>query len=257
MRPRSWPRGRGCNVPELPVESALDQVHSQAGASEAPASGVAVQGGPGPTGSRRAWTLSSASPALWGLWPPPLSRNSCSKLSPLFTPETPFSRSTKESYCIQYVPTRSNCSPMGWGGGYKNGVVGHQKLSQALHMRGLWKCGKWVRCGKWGGIFPPKSYLIIKRLLFPRSKALNGGTAGGVRGEGARKAFCAWFSAAGAAERDPGPPGQCYCQRGRKVGGSKVYSVREQAVSASSGGGGLGRGRRLCEQRKRRGSKGC
>lgn len=34
-------QGRGCNVPELPVESALDQVHSQAGASEAPASGGA------------------------------------------------------------------------------------------------------------------------------------------------------------------------------------------------------------------------
>lgn len=27
-----WPKGRGCNIPELPVESALDQVHSQAGA---------------------------------------------------------------------------------------------------------------------------------------------------------------------------------------------------------------------------------
>lgn len=40
-RPLCWPRGRGCNVPELPVESALDQVHSQAGASEAPASGGA------------------------------------------------------------------------------------------------------------------------------------------------------------------------------------------------------------------------
>lgn len=40
-RPLRWPGGRGCNVPKLPVESALDQVHSQAGASEAPASGRA------------------------------------------------------------------------------------------------------------------------------------------------------------------------------------------------------------------------
>lgn len=29
--------GRGCNFPDLPVESALDQVHSQAGVSETPA----------------------------------------------------------------------------------------------------------------------------------------------------------------------------------------------------------------------------
>lgn len=28
---RCRPRGRGCNIPELPVESALDQVHSQPG----------------------------------------------------------------------------------------------------------------------------------------------------------------------------------------------------------------------------------
>lgn len=35
------PKGRGCNIPELPVESALDQVHSQAGAYEPPASGRA------------------------------------------------------------------------------------------------------------------------------------------------------------------------------------------------------------------------
>lgn len=33
-----WPGGRGCNFPDLPVESALDQVHSQAGVSETPAS---------------------------------------------------------------------------------------------------------------------------------------------------------------------------------------------------------------------------
>lgn len=41
VRPLRRPRGRGCNVPELPVESALDQVHSQAGTSEAPVSGRA------------------------------------------------------------------------------------------------------------------------------------------------------------------------------------------------------------------------
>lgn len=29
-----WPGGRGCNFPDLPVESALDQVHSQAGVLE-------------------------------------------------------------------------------------------------------------------------------------------------------------------------------------------------------------------------------
>lgn len=40
-RPLLWTRGRGCNIPELPVESALDQVHSRAGASEAPANGRA------------------------------------------------------------------------------------------------------------------------------------------------------------------------------------------------------------------------
>lgn len=39
LRLLRWPRSRGCNVPELPVESALDQVHSQAGACEAPAKG--------------------------------------------------------------------------------------------------------------------------------------------------------------------------------------------------------------------------
>lgn len=46
-RGRCTSSGRGCNVPELPAESALDQVHSQAGAFRAPASGPARwPGGP-------------------------------------------------------------------------------------------------------------------------------------------------------------------------------------------------------------------
>lgn len=117
----------------------------------------------------------------------------------------------------------------------------------------MWEVGSMWEVG-WH--LSPRSYLIIRRLLFPRSKAFNGGL-GRVGGEGHGRRFALGFLQPGAAERDPGPSGQCYCQRGREVGGSKVYSVHEQAASASSGGGGLGRGRRLCEQRKRRGSKGC
>lgn len=154
VRPRSWPRGRGCNVPELPVESALDQVHSQAGASEAPASGVEVQGGSGPAVSHRAWTLISASPALWGLWPP-RSQGTFAPSSLHSSPQKlPSPGQPKSHTASSMSPHPATAAPPGGVGGDKNGVVGHQKLSQALHMRGLWKCGKWVRCGKWGGIFP-------------------------------------------------------------------------------------------------------
>lgn len=58
-------------------------------------------------------------------------------------------------------------------------------------------------------------------------------------GGGAEQAFlfCKEVSAAGPVECNPGRRGQCYCWRGREVGGSKVYRVRERAAASGAGAG--------------------
>lgn len=162
--PLRWPRSRGCNVPELPVESALDQVHSQAGASEAPASGRArwprarwVPHGRdtersfqpfGDCGSLR----SQGTPAPSSLHSSPQQLPSPGQPPVLPHPVGPHSPATA-------APLRG-----------ENGEGGSSRAFPGTPQErpvGMREVGSMQEVG-WRLFL--RSYLIIKRLLFPRSK---------------------------------------------------------------------------------------
>lgn len=107
----------------------------------------------------------------------------------------------------------------------------HRPLSQEPHTASFFQKGGWVdkspgwhpnqrdlrNYKKWGPCFsPPPPPGVIEK---SKSSFLGWGAQGDQRG-GTRKVFCSLVSAV---LTDPELCGLCYCQRGRKVGGSKVY----------------------------------
>lgn len=80
-----WPQGRGCNFPDLPVESALDQVHSQAGVLERLESDRSRW--PRAPLGLHCWDIALL-PPLRAQWTPLIPKRSCLMLFPFFTLES-------------------------------------------------------------------------------------------------------------------------------------------------------------------------
>lgn len=75
--------------------------------------------------------------------------------------------------------------------------MGHPKPFQALHRRDRWKCGKWGRCRKWGGVFVfvffPKELFNNQDSSSPVLRPLVEVGDGGERGRGTKSVFALGF----------------------------------------------------------------